>query len=64
MFNRLCFLSPKISNVLAYRDLTRIELFVVGILVFLVIVFGVNPNLILDLSEMSVRTILEFNNNF
>jgi len=58
LFNSVFFLNLKQNFIIRYKDLTRIETNSVFFVSLLVVFFGIFPNKVLFMSEMSVRYLL------
>jgi NADH-quinone oxidoreductase subunit M len=59
--NRLIFLSLKTNLILAYRDLSRLEMHTLIILLFFIPIFGIWPNIVLEPVELYVNFSLSKN---
>jgi NADH:ubiquinone oxidoreductase subunit 4 (subunit M) len=60
LFNRLVFSSPKLVYIKKHQDMTRREYFLILPLVFLTLLFGIVPDIILETTYFSVKNLISY----
>lgn len=62
LFNRLAFGSPKLIYIKKYQDLTKREYLLILPLIFLTILLGIVPDIILETTYFSVKNLISYCN--